>query len=56
MVVVFLSIDLLALVILRMLNTTLFSGADVAIGSNSGLFAIDACQIFLVDLPSTSHV
>jgi hypothetical protein len=41
-VVVFLSVDLLALVILRILNASLLSGADVTIGARSGLLAIDA--------------
>ena len=39
----FFSVDLLVLVILRMLDTTLFSGANVTIGSSAGFFAIDAC-------------
>ena len=41
MVVVLLSIDLVALLILSMLDASLFSGTDVTIGSNSGLLTID---------------
>ena len=42
-VVVLLSVDLIALLILRLLDASLLSGADVAIRSSSGLLAVDAC-------------